>query len=769
MARYTETLRDQNLRAIPGALVSVTAMDGTTAVLTDDSAQHLDNPFLTDAYGNYTFNTSAGIYTISFTYGGRTILKEVVTAGTLIANLAPDPANAGKFIALDADGVPTYSSGTGADAGLRTDLAGDGIPLVGGLGDALLSRPTTVSTIAAMKALPKSGLVNGQIVKVTGYASPLDGGGGEFYWHSSTTATADDGLIFAADGGGVGRWLRNYDFGQLSSRYFGILGVGDETTKIDTFINTLAIDTMVFPFDRYYVTSVSLDTKGRTIDFQGSLIIGQATTETGSIVAIRGGLAWLGRLRIAANFNLNYECGLHWYTNRIDLTNENYPGFLNFDFLQIEACEIGLNIGALPSQVTLGGASDILADGLAIDAPLSESVISNLKITNCVIGINMRQPNGKVTLMAPQILSEMDTWTAIYGYATPERATALAISDPGSELTIIGGTLNHVQGGANGNLISSTGGRITLSGTILETTVPCYLDGETHLAMHQLLNAGANFVDRPFIQVGPNMVGTISITSMPIIRPARTAELYDCEVVKSLAGFNLGFLPNPRIIANFASVEFRDCPWRMGSTYQPIVRGVRAKFSQCQLTAYNALGVRTLLLRINDGPDRLAGVVDRTYKTIAAYPQTTSVADGGITFATSGAGSQWGIETTGLPVVEDLTFYAWLRLTAGATGTMSAETAKARCNPSEAHIVRGFIKTGATTATLKIQVKYWDYDGVAAATASFDLFNGQESQFGTVAQPMIFYFVPPADADQFSIKFEVQNAADCRVTLVEVG
>lgn len=629
--------------------------------------------------------------------------------------------------------------------------------------------PTYVSNIAALKALKKSRLTNGQIVNVTGYASALDGGGGQLYWHSSTSATADNGLIFASNEGGVGRWIRNYDQGQVSSRMFGILGAGDETTAIDSFFNTTAIETMLVPFDRYYITAVSLDLKGRTIDFQGSLIIGGATTETRAAVSIRGGLSWLTKLRVAGNFNLNYEAGVYWYTNRLDLANENYPGFLNVDFLQIEAFEIGLNIGALPSQTTIGEQDEIYADGLAIDSPLSESVISNLKITNCVIGVNMRQPNGKVTLMAPQILTEIDTWLSQYSYATPERATALQISDAGSELSIIGGTLNHVQGTTNGNLISATGGRISVSGTIVETTVPSYLDGQTYLNMHQLLNAGLNYVDRPFIEVGPTMSGTIDISSTPLIRPALTASLYNCEVVKSLAGYNLGFLPNLKVVANFVAVEFRDCPWRMGSTYQPIVRGVRARFTQCQLTAYDVSANRTFLLRLDDGPDLLAGVIDRTFKTISLTPQTTGSTTAGFTFAVSGSGSQWYADTASLPDIEDVDVYAWLRLTAGATGTTSAETSKFRCKPSDAHIVRGFIKTGATTATLKVIVKYWDYGGTAASTASFDLFNGQESQFGTAAQPLLFYFVPPPDADQCSLRFEVLNGADCRVTQLEVG
>lgn len=124
MARYSTTLRDQNGAPIDGALVSVTnALTNIQAVLEDDYGQPLDNPFVTGEYGEVVFNTAAGSYKIAYNYGGRTVLTEVTPVGTLIANLTPDPAHAGMFFALDADGNATYSVGTGADNGLRTDLA----------------------------------------------------------------------------------------------------------------------------------------------------------------------------------------------------------------------------------------------------------------------------------------------------------------------------------------------------------------------------------------------------------------------------------------------------------------------------------------------------------------------------------------------------------------------------------------------------------------------------------------------------------------------
>lgn len=127
MARYSDTLRDQNLRPIPGALVSVLAYDGSAATLTNDDSSHLANPFETDTFGGYVFNATPGRYTVRFTYGGRTVADDRdVVVGTIIAAVDPSPANAGKFVALDGAGVPVFASGTGNDSAFRTDVAASG-------------------------------------------------------------------------------------------------------------------------------------------------------------------------------------------------------------------------------------------------------------------------------------------------------------------------------------------------------------------------------------------------------------------------------------------------------------------------------------------------------------------------------------------------------------------------------------------------------------------------------------------------------------------
>lgn len=76
MARYSDTLRDQNGAVIAGALVAVLNRDGATASLTDDDGLPLANPLTTDQYGGFYFNAPDTFYELSYYYGGRLILRD---------------------------------------------------------------------------------------------------------------------------------------------------------------------------------------------------------------------------------------------------------------------------------------------------------------------------------------------------------------------------------------------------------------------------------------------------------------------------------------------------------------------------------------------------------------------------------------------------------------------------------------------------------------------------------------------------------------------
>jgi len=84
--------------------------------------------------------------------------------------------------------------------------------------------------IAQMTALKKIGLANNDMATLKGYTTIGDGGGGRFFWNSSSTATVNIFNTFASDEGGTGRWIRREKDIILSSQW-GFVDGADNTTK----------------------------------------------------------------------------------------------------------------------------------------------------------------------------------------------------------------------------------------------------------------------------------------------------------------------------------------------------------------------------------------------------------------------------------------------------------------------------------------------------------------------------------------------------------
>lgn len=84
-------------------------------------------------------------------------------------------------------------------------------------------------TLAGMTALTKASLSDGDTILVH-----AEGTGGVFRWDASSTVTSDGGIYIAADEGGTGRWVRQYD-GKIAAKWFGVTGDGstDDTTALN--------------------------------------------------------------------------------------------------------------------------------------------------------------------------------------------------------------------------------------------------------------------------------------------------------------------------------------------------------------------------------------------------------------------------------------------------------------------------------------------------------------------------------------------------------
>lgn len=90
---------------------------------------------------------------------------------------------------------------------------------------------TTVTNIVALLALTPA---TGDVVRVLGYHTPGDGGGGLFRWNGAAVGVPNGGTILGTIGT-AGRWFRNLDIAsEVDIRWFGARGDGvtDDTDAI---------------------------------------------------------------------------------------------------------------------------------------------------------------------------------------------------------------------------------------------------------------------------------------------------------------------------------------------------------------------------------------------------------------------------------------------------------------------------------------------------------------------------------------------------------
>src|SRR5882757_373366 len=117
-------------------------------------------------------------------------------------------------------------------------------------------------------------------VNVLGYATPGDGGGGQFYWDTTSTSADNAGTIFQVTGVTTGRWKRSVSGTSLNVLWFG--AVGDDLTVHSSSGNNGIIRTIT--------AAQSLQASGNTVSiyFPNSkgFVIGETLTIPANIGVI---------------------------------------------------------------------------------------------------------------------------------------------------------------------------------------------------------------------------------------------------------------------------------------------------------------------------------------------------------------------------------------------------------------------------------------------------------------------------------------------------
>lgn len=111
-----------------------------------------------------------------------------------------------------------------------------------------------------------AGSQDGDICLVLGYNDKGDGGGGHFYWNSTSTASLDGGLAFKGSPA-TGRWIRLFD-GPVSVRWFGATG---KSSTLDTlgFRRSIAPSRSVFVPAGSYLINDTIEVNVAKFSFIG--------------------------------------------------------------------------------------------------------------------------------------------------------------------------------------------------------------------------------------------------------------------------------------------------------------------------------------------------------------------------------------------------------------------------------------------------------------------------------------------------------------------
>ena len=316
-----------------------------------------------------------------------------------------------------------------------------------------------VDSIANMKNLNTEIGANAT-VEVLGYYSKGDGGGGTFYWDSTSVEDDNGGTIIEATGVADGRWIRNCS-GSVNVKWFGAVGDYSDATQTGTndspsveaailFIENTEKNTLFFP-DGYYYLETMVDISIESVYHRSYRFVG--TSQSGMNAGIPGGTRITGGLGIESLFR--FICPL-------ETSVGGYAAaFENIDFFGRNK-EIGSailnNVGGAPSRPFSVSScnfrgfdkafySDISSTGLTTG--LSTVSISKCNFVHNNYAVVANGQSGLMNLAFTENVCEQNSLGGIYGmdYSNGSIGGTCLISDNLMEgqpnaIVIVGGLLH---------------------------------------------------------------------------------------------------------------------------------------------------------------------------------------------------------------------------------------------------------------------------------------------------------------------------------------
>lgn len=538
----------------------------------------------------------------------------------------------------------------------------------------------------------------------------------------------------------------------VNAKDFGAVGdnVADDTLAIQAALDYAESlnpsGKFYLPAGNYSVSQIIIGksgiASGGTYDFNNANIIGNATTPTKSIVDLKQGQCFIYNLKIAGNSNENYECGLHWYTNDL---GTYYPGLVRLKSLQVDGCVIGVCVGALPSQADpIPAQGTVQAEGIATDAPISESYIDDIKCVDCIKDFYMRQPNGKLSIMNPTFSSRNSAWP---GTGVSAEINVLPLVVIRSELSIFGGSLENISDSA-GFLANITDASFSMDGTVVESKSPFYIAGTARVDISNTKNWGLNNDATSFFWIDDGAENYLNLSDMFLFRGFGTASTQPVvKVVSNLAG---SFGVNPEFWVNMARVQLTNPNFLQGAVYNPVTYGCRTHYDNCAIQTYASNGTRLAVYKLHEETNKLNGLVDLSADTITAFGVNPSATSGGWVFDNASGSNSWG-KSTDVPIIEGVVLTSSLRLLADAAASIFATTPKFDVTPQKMLLFKGWMKTEAVGTQNIFRIRWYKFDGTAASVTETNMLNGAggaNGPGGTIWSPFELWAQAPADATQ---------------------